>query len=289
MRVDFFIVGAPKAGTTSLYHYLNEHPEIEMSSKKEPDYFSDRYIHEQGMYYGNERIETLEKYQALFPNDNTGKKLGEASVSYLFYPNVAENIYKYNSDAKIIILLRNPVERAFSHYLMDFRLGLVTETFEDIINKKPKSNNSDLFYQQYIELSSYSKQVKRYLHVFEKQNVFIIDYIDFKEDTSKVLEELFQFIGVSPYFKPNVKKKHNTYSMPKNNVIRVIYSFAMLRKILRLLFPSTLYKRARSILFKQGKKPVLSQALKLQLNQYFKNDVERLAELLEKDYSRWIE
>ena len=62
MRVDFFIVGAPKAGTTSLYHYLNEHPEIEMSSKKEPDYFSDRYIHEQGMYYGNERIETLENY-----------------------------------------------------------------------------------------------------------------------------------------------------------------------------------------------------------------------------------
>jgi len=84
MKVDFFIVGAPKAGTTSLYYYLNEHPEIEMSSQKESDYFSDAAIQEQGMYYGKNRIDTEEKYKGLF---NTKKKdviFGEGSVSYLF-------------------------------------------------------------------------------------------------------------------------------------------------------------------------------------------------------------
>jgi len=66
MKVDFFIVGAPKAGTTSLYHYLNEHPQVEMSSQKEPDYFSDKAIHQQGMYYDKKRVNTPDKYESLF-------------------------------------------------------------------------------------------------------------------------------------------------------------------------------------------------------------------------------
>ena len=134
MKVDFFIVGAPKAGTTSLYHYLNEHPQVEMSLQKEPDYFSEAAIQEQGIYYGKNRIDTEEKYNTLF---NTQKKdviFGEGSVSYLFYPTVAQDIKAYNSMAKIIIMLRNPIDRAFSHYLMDFRLGLLSDRFKDVFN-----------------------------------------------------------------------------------------------------------------------------------------------------------
>ena len=288
MKVDFFIVGAPKAGTTSLYHYLNEHPEIEMSSQKEPDFFSDKAILEQGMYYGKNRIDTIEKYHSLFENSNDQKKKGEGSVSYLFYQDVPAKIKRYNPDAKIIIMLRSPVERAFSHYLMDYRLGLVSDAFEDIVNRKKKNNKVDLFYQQYIEVSVYSKQVKRYLNVFEKENILIIDYIDFKEDISEVLDRLFQFIGVSTDFEPNVAKKHNPYSMPKNKIIRFIYSFVALRKVLKLLFSKTLAKKARLLLFKEDKKPKLSKELRLQLNKYFKNDIEKLGELLDKDYLRWI-
>ena len=126
MKVDFFIVGAPKAGTTSLYHYLNEHPEISMSSQKEPDYFSDADIQNEGMYYGKNRIDTIKKYHSLFDDNSESKLKGEASVSYLFYKNVPQKIKAYNPDSKIIIMLRNPIERAFSHYLMDYRLGLVS-------------------------------------------------------------------------------------------------------------------------------------------------------------------
>ena len=97
MKVDFFIVGAPKAGTTSLYHYLNEHPQIEMSSQKEPDYFSDAAIQKQGIYYGKNRIDTEEKYNTLFNTQKNDILFGEGSVSYLFYKNVASDIKKYNA------------------------------------------------------------------------------------------------------------------------------------------------------------------------------------------------
>ena len=143
MKVDFFIVGAAKSGTTSLYYYLNEHPEIEMSTQKETDFFSDSAIQKQGLYYGENRINTLEKYHNLFPTTQE-KKYGEASVSYLFYEDVPEKIKAYNSKGKIIIMLRNLVDRAFSHYLMDYRLGLISSTLEEVIecksyNKKSKS------------------------------------------------------------------------------------------------------------------------------------------------------
>ena len=147
MKVDFFIVGAPKAGTTSLYHYLNEHLEVEMSSQKEPDYFSDDALQEQGLYYGKNRIDTLDKYNNLFVN-HQAKLRGEGSVSYFFYDDVPNKIKKYNPDSKIIIMLRNPIDRAFSHYLMDYRLGLVSESFEDIVKKKSNHKYVNLFYQQ---------------------------------------------------------------------------------------------------------------------------------------------
>ena len=114
MKVDFFIVGAPKAGTTSLFHYLNEHLEIEMSSQKEPDYFSDGALKRQGMYYRKSRIENLEKYHGLFTNKEV-KLRGEASVSYLFYNDVPQKIKDYNPKAKIIIMLRNPIDSAKMH------------------------------------------------------------------------------------------------------------------------------------------------------------------------------
>ena len=167
MKVDFFIVGAPKAGTTSLYYYLNEHPEIEMSTQKETDFFSDSAIQKQGLYYGENRINTLEKYHNLFPTTQE-KKYGEASVSYLFYEDVPEKIKAYNSKGKIIIMLRNLVDRAFSHYLMDYRLGLISSTLEEVIECKSYNKKSKLFYQQYIELGLYFKQVKRYLEIYDK-------------------------------------------------------------------------------------------------------------------------
>jgi hypothetical protein len=288
MKVDFFIVGAPKAGTTSLYHYLNEHPQIEMSSQKEPDYFSDTAIQEQGMYYGKNRIDTEEKYNTLF---NTQKKdviFGEGSVSYLFYPTVAQDIKAYNSIAKIIIILRNPIERAFSHYLMDYRLGLVSDSFEDIINKESKHKNAHLFYQQYIKVGEYATQLKRYFDIFDKENILLIDYEDFKSNVAGTVDLVYSFLKVSTKFAANVSKQHNTFTMPKNRLIRFMYSFVVIRNILSFIFSKNIVKAVRFILFKKDKKPKLLEETRNQLKHYFSNEVKLLGDLIGKDYSKWI-
>ena len=287
MKVDFFIVGAPKAGTTSLYHYLNEHPQVEMSSQKEPDYFSDKAIHKQGMYYGKNRVNTLDKYESLFVQKES-VVYGEGSVSYLFYDNVAEDIKKYNPNAKIIIMLRNPIERAFSHYLMDYRLGLVSDSFENIITKKSEHKNAHLFYQQYIEVSKYANQIQRYLDFFEKENILFIDYEDFKNNVAKTVDQVYDFLNISTEFAADINAKYNTFTMPKNKGIRFIYSFVFLRKILTFFLPLCLVKNFRAFLFKADKKPELLKESRSQLSKIFKNDIKKLDEVLGKNYSKWI-
>ena len=287
MKVDFFIVGAPKAGTTSLYHYLSEHPQVEMSSQKEPDYFSDKAIHEQGMYYAKNRVNTLDKYESLFVQKES-VVYGEASVSYLFYENVAEDIKKYNPNAKIIIMLRNPIERAFSHYLMDYRLGLISDSFENVLAKISKHKNAHLFYQQYIEVSKYSKQIQRYLDFFEKDSILFIDYEDLKINVSKTVDQVYNFLHISTEFAADINTKHNTFTMPKNKVIRLIYSFVFLRKILTFLFPTYLVKNIRVLLFKSDKKPELLKETRSLLKRIFNDDIKKLEEVLAKNYSKWI-
>jgi len=285
-KVDFFIVGAAKAGTTSLYHYLNEHSDIEMSSQKEPDFFSDTSLHTQMLYYGKNRIDTIEKYHALFQQENVLR--GDASVSYLFYEDVPKKIIKYNPNAKIVIMLRNPIDRAFSHYLMDYRLGLVSEKFETIIQKKSKHKYANLFYQQYIQVSEYTRQIKNYLNIFSKENICIIDYEDFKKNTSDVVNRVYIFLGVDNSFQPCLRNKYNTYSMPKNLIIRYIYSFVFLRKIIATILPKNLVAIIRQLLFRNKNKPQLSSETKKILKQHFENDVQELSVLLNKNFKKWI-
>jgi len=286
-KVDFFIVGAPKAGTTSLYYYLNEHIDIEMSSQKEPDFFSDQSLQKKKLYYGKNRIDTLAKYHSLFHQKNVILR-GDASVSYLFYDDVPSKIKEYNSDAKIIIMLRNPIDRAFSHYLMDYALGLLSDSFDSIIHKKSRHKNADLFYQQYINVGEYASQVKRYLDIFNRQNIFFIDYEEFKNNTSDIVNSVFGFLGLDNDFEPDLTKKHNVYRAPKNMLIRHVYSYVFLRKILVKILPKKMIDILSNFVFQNSKKPKISDSTKGILKEHFKSDLQELSLLLNKDFSKWI-
>jgi hypothetical protein len=282
MKVGIFIVGAPKAGTTSLFHYLNAQPEIKMSSVKEPDYFSDKELFDQGLYYGTSRIDTLQKYNSLFLGRKKEKMMGESSVSYLYYPEVPNRIKVYNTDSKIIVMLRNPVDRAFSHYLMDYRLGLTSESFESEFHKKKGLN-----FQQYFLLGNYSSQVKRYIDVFGRENIHFIWYSDFKKDSEKQLNKVVDFIGLESDFRVDFDTIYNSFSMPKNNLIRMIYSVVWLRKLLTFLFPYSLVKSIKHLLFSKGNKPKLSDLTRGTVLEYYKSDIEKLEKLLSVNLSRW--
>ena len=285
-KVDFFIVGAPKAGTTSLYYYLDQHPEINMSSIKEPNFFSHKFINKQGLYYQNRNIERIEEYHNLFQKSKERLIYGEASVSYLFY-DVAESIKNYNPNAKIIIILRNPVSRAFSHYLMDYKLGFLKESFSNIVERKSTDVKSNLFYQQYIELSQYFKQVERYYQVFDNKNILIINYEDFINNTHSCLCSVSNFLEVDSEYDFNFKKKHNKSSMPRNKLLHFLYSISFIRR-LGCLLPLRLKNLIKVMILKNNAKPIMQYNTQERLKSLFKDDLIKLDILLNSNFATWI-
>jgi hypothetical protein len=284
MKVDFFIVGAPKAGTTSLYKYLNKHQDVVMSSVKEPNYFSKEELESQDLYYASKNITDEKDYHSLFQANGEKKKLGEASVSYLFYPKVSKRIFTYNKDAKIIIILRNPVDRAYSHYKMDFRLGFVKRDFEDLV----LNNNQEgsLFYQQYIDLGLYHLQVKSYIDEFGSTNVCVMFYEDLKKDRATFVNNIFSFLNLKSDSNINFNLKYNKSKLPSNNFMRYLYSISLVRKTASFLFNERLINFINKNFFRESNQEIESK-VRHKLNQVFLNDIFMLEKLLNKDLSSW--
>jgi hypothetical protein len=287
MMPNFFIVGTPKAGTTSLYHYLEEHPDIYMSPIKETNYFSYDEIKSQGLFYNEEHISSLHQYQKQFKEVKDEKAVGEASVSYLYYPLVPSKIKKLNPEAKIIIVLRNPVDRGFSHYLMDKRLGFVNISYEDIVWKNSTHPQSKLYYQQYVSLGQYYEQVKRYLEVFGDRQVKILFYEDIVKDMQNVVKELYAFLNVDVTFSPDTQQQHNVYSSPKNFFIEKLYAQKKIRTIAKKIFGENIQQQVMHFFFRK-EKPVLNEKLKLDLIEVYKTNVYKTSELLKKDLTFWL-
>jgi len=284
---NFFIVGAPKAGTTSLYHYLEAHPQIFMSSVKEPNYFSYQSSLNQNLYYKERGINNFEEYISLFEKAGNKKAIGEASVSYLFYPEAAINIKNAFPKSRIIIMLRNPVERAISHYNMDYKLGYVDLTFENVIKKKYDSNLNKLYYQQFIELGLYYNQVKRYIELFGRENVLIIFFEDFKNHAPREVKKIFEFLDVDSGFQTDTNAKYNTFKTPRNSLIRSIYRIKFLRVVLKKLFPQFISDLIKSIILTKNKKKFPDEATMKFLKQIYTPDIKQLEKLLNRDLNTW--
>ena len=262
MKVNTFIVGAPKAGTTSLHHYLNQHTDVSMSSVKEPNFFSSKEV--ETLFYNSKCIDDSNDYHKLFSIEKRQVR-GEASVSYLYYEHVPKRIYDYNSEAKIIIMLREPIERAFSHYLMDCRLGFCSEKLEDIIDN-PQSYPQ--YFQQYLELGNYYSQIKRYQDIFGKEQLLVIFYDDFKGNTEKVMNRVFSFLEIEKQeIDFSIK---NPFLSTSNTLISNLYKFKIIRKGVKAIIPERLLLLIRSKYFSANSKPMLSRSTEQQLKVFYK-------------------
>lgn len=286
MLPNFMIVGAPKAGTTSLCYYLAQHPEVFMSNPKEVNFFSYEELRRQNLYYNDFKIENLNEYKKLFSQAKGKKAIGEASVSYLFYPKTPQKIKEVISDAKIIILLREPISRAYSHYLMDYRLGYVNFSFDDVVFKRKEDKNIDLFYQQYISLGLYYKQVKRYVDTFGKDRVKIYFQDDFKNDPMHILLDVYNFLGVDSRFFYKIEKEHNVFFMPKNKIVDLLYR-SSLRSLIASLLPRSIKEKIIEIAFEKKQKPKISKQTKKYLYDIYRDDIANLEKLIGVDLNSW--
>ena len=279
-------MGAPKAGTTSLYKYIERHPDIFMSPVKETNYFTCNEINNQGLYYHDTKIVKAKDYFSLFSGWRREKYIGEASVSYLFYNDVSRKIYNFNPKAKIIILLRNPVERGFSHFLMDKRLGYVNVTFEEIVYKTSKHELLSLYYQQFVELGYYFQQVKRYLDVFGKENVGVYFFDDLVVDSQYVLNKVYDFLEIDSVASWGVIKKHNVNMKPKNILVSNLYFSRSLRSIIKKIFSNKLLlNKIKYLLFTVDQKRELSKEVHKYLVSLYISDIQSLEKLIDRDLS----
>jgi hypothetical protein len=288
---NFFIIGAPKAGTTSLAFYLEQHPDFFISFPKEPLYFTFAGQNVDEKWLGVKPITELETYLSLFKDVKTEKAIGEASTCYLYYSQTAQNIYNFDSKAKIIALLRDPVDRAYSAFKYLRAAGAEKiEDFREAIAQEP--NRQDYAHiWHYTKESCYFAQLKYYYDTFPKEQIHIIFSENLQESPRQVLREVFSFLGVDPDYQIENLSEKNISKLPKFRLIqsltRQLFSY---RKWIKMVIPKEvgwfLLKKVDSLNSTSFEK--LDPALRQELCQIFVEDVHQLEALLNCNLPHWL-
>jgi hypothetical protein len=281
-KTNLFIVGTAKSGTTSFHNYLHQHPNISMSEIKETNFFSFDEIEKNNLYYNDNSVKSEKLYLNLFRNSSDEKYLGESSVSYLFYESVPQRLFDYNPDAKILIFLRNPAHRAFSHYLMDYSAGYFNYSFEEIIQNEgiPKQ-----VYQQIVSLGMYADQVKRYYTLFGKEQVKIILFEEASLNLLETLKEIESFLKLSNYDKYD-KTKRNIFLGSGKGIVFVLYRSQQIKKILKLLLPKRITDKFKSTFLKGTRKPVINEENRNFLKKIYSKNIEETSSIIGRDLKK---
>lgn len=283
---NFFIVGAAKAGTTSLYTYLRQHPQIYMSPVKEPHFFSKPHIPPEHLYL-YQFVSDEDEYLRLFADAGKHISIGEASTSYLWDAECPRQIHERIPSAKIIVSLRDPIDRAYSHYLMTVRDGIQSLPFYEALLENLAGTRTS-FSCLYIELGLYYEQIKRYLDTFGPEQVLVLMFEDLKQDPREGLEQVADFLNLdrNPMQAIRFDAVHNPYLALRNKLARGIlgiHSLA-LHKIYRALLPQSLRIFVRNrVLYKEKDKPPLDPQSRALLQKIYAPELDALEKLLKRD------
>jgi len=273
---NFFIVGAPRAGTTSLYDLLNRTDGIYMSKEKEPKYFSKNIKDVDGHIFFRDE----EKYLELFKDVKDEIAIGEASTTYLWDPFAPKLIHEQISHAKIIIILRDPIERSYSNYYWRIGSARISDTFSDAIKNALQSK--DYFFKGIIINGSwYFEQVKRYLDIFGSKQVKVLIFEEFIKDPQKTVKEVLEFLGVDS--KPPEEKKlaHNILTKPRSRIAKFLLQNIMIKKTgQKFLSEHAQELLVRKVLGEKLLKDKMSTKDRIFLENLFRDDVKKLQKLL---------
>jgi hypothetical protein len=226
---NLFIVGVPRAGTTSLWHYLGCHPDIFTAAVKEPHFFSARKPRF-APSIGDER-----RYLSLYRGAGVQRYLCDASAGYLYDPVAAEAIRHRSPQAKIIASLRDPVERAFSAYLGSIRYG-ERRSFEEAIYQQSSDGSRE--WSPHVAAGFYSDPLARYIRLFGRESVHALFFEELISDPESELRRVFEFLGVEADLAATIDfKPYNRFARPRNRLAATISSSRRLRRASRLVLP----------------------------------------------------
>lgn len=295
---NFLIVGAAKSGTTSAYRYLRQHPQIYMPDHKEPlfmvsEIYEKLSTNDPRHHISEEHtVFTLDNYKNLFKDANNEIAIGEASTPYLYYHEASiPKIKKHLGDVKIIIFLRNPVDRAFSAYKHFVKQTADTDSFEQFLEKEEARirDNWDILTRPK-DLGFYNKQVKAFKNIFSRVKIFLLD--DLKTEPDKTVKDIYNFLEVDPSFSPDTKMEHNKSAPPGN---RLLHSFLtrnnilkdIARPLVRIMLPAGGTAKLTAYLKTKNKKNIQPKTRKY-LMELYRDDILNLQGLTGRDLSGWI-
>ena len=297
---NFLIIGAAKSGTTSLYHYASQHPEIYMSPVKEPKFFA---LEGQDLDFGGpgdqEKVRgsgwvtTLEEYSELFRGVVDETAIGEASNLYLYDPRAVECIRRYIPHARLVAILRDPAERSYSNFLYMTRNGRerLSDFAEALRQERARIRDNWMPSWHYVQRGFYYAQLRRYFDEFPRSQIRTYLFEDLTTHPGHVLQDLFEFLGLDGTFDPDVSKRHNRSGMPRN---KALHSFLTrpnpIKTALKAVIPSGLRGRTATGIRNQNLvRTALSPELRRWLVDTYRDDIVKLQDLIGRDLSKWLE
>jgi hypothetical protein len=297
---NFLVLGAAKAGTTSLYQYLKQHPQIFMSPTKEPNFFA--YEGQTLDFQGWGRLRGIEgsitelpSYRAQFATVSNQVAVGEASTIYLYDPTTAARIRHYIPEAKLIAILRHPVDRAYSQFLQFIREGRepLVEFAQALQAEETRRRNNWTWSYQYTHVGLYYAQLKRYFDTFQPGQIKIYLFDDLKTNLLKTLGSIFDFLEVDESFVPDTKIRYNISGVPINKTLHALLNGSRsLKTVLKPLLPQKLRRwlLAQWILVRSQNlvKPELPSQTRQELLEVFRPDILKLQHLIQRDLSTWL-
>lgn len=281
MNVNLFIIGAAKSGTTSLCEYLTQHSQIFTPNLKEPHFFSNIKS-----TISTTVVENEAKYFQLYKGRDE-KYLIDGSTSYLFFSDLtAKRIKNYNKEAKIIIMLRNPVDRAYSHYLMaKDMVGDETYNFKDVLGQDYHGANGyhGSKVNPYIDPSFYFKNVAEYFKCFSKENIHIVIFEDMINNLQIEMNKIFEFLNIDRiHVDKEIYNRYQRFRIPwLNKILFNEYINFIKSKSSRKLKHSL-----KKIFYKKSSKPILDRVLYQKLQLMFDLDIDKLYKLTQNESVR---
>jgi hypothetical protein len=281
---NFFIVGAVKCGTTSLYEHLKKHPQVFLPEIKEPGYFLSEPLPPR-WEADLQCVGDAEAYDRLYEGAAGFKAVGDITPGYLRDKHTPARIHAACPDARIVIMLRDPVARAHSHYLMLLLKAIETDTsfIQALQRIKEKGNENWFASYLYIECGRYFAQVQRYLEVFGKEQVLVLLFDELAKNPAGLLTTVARHIGIDPaqFGAANVEKAHNAFRLPRSLTAHRIAHNPVVKAVRKRLLPSGVQQWLRSSRLLYGnRKPPLDQESRRFLQEIYDPDITRLEELL---------
>jgi hypothetical protein len=266
-----------------------------MSPVKEPRFFA--YEGEKPAFTGpgdelfaNSSITEIDKYRALFDGVKHEVAIGEASPNYLYIAKAPERIRHHIPDAKLIAILRNPVERAHSNFMHNIRDGFepLTDFGQALGEEQTRILNNWAPRWHYRSQGFYYEELLRYFENFERHQIKVLLYEEFGANTKSEVLDLFRFLGVDDKFIPDVSTRYNMSGIPQNQVVNTILKHQGLQKFGKRFIPAKLRRIALNVRNNNLVKPTMPAEIRKKLMDGYKEDIQRLERLIERDLSVWM-